>query len=224
MKLDASQKFGGYPILVIRDLLKWCALSREGVLRQHLVAQRLKITEKEGWLLIFDLHRHDYVQVAPPVEGRKGQWFELTTKGRSLALAKAIPPITRARADELVAQLLIRAKHLNTKPAKYMIGVRQLVLFGSYLSAEKDLLNDLDVAVEYKINPTDPQEYLRGATKLVVEALANGRRFRSYAERQDYPLVVTKRFLRGRTRSISLHSTDDPVLLQTATKQIYFAW
>lgn len=56
-------------------------------------------------------------------------------------------PVTRARADKMVAELPARAEAMNADP-RYMHLISRIAVFGSYLT-DKPTLGDLDTAIEY---------------------------------------------------------------------------
>jgi hypothetical protein len=55
--------------------------------------------------------------------------------------------LTRSRAGVLLERIVARAAQINADPITYPVGVRRLLVFGSYLS-DKDPIGDIDIGVE----------------------------------------------------------------------------
>ena len=53
------------------------------------------------------------------------------------------------------------------------------------------------------------------------DAYEAGRSFSGFLDEMMYPYLMTKTFLRNRSRYLSLHTTDDGVLKTTETRQIF---
>lgn len=75
-------------------------------------------------------------------------WHRPTDSMLSLANARLGNPLTRKKADALVAQLIRNAQQLNDAPGDAFYFVTKLAVFGSYLDNERNELGDLDVAWE----------------------------------------------------------------------------
>jgi predicted nucleotidyltransferase len=86
----------------------------------------------------------------------------------------------------------------------FLAKVTKVVLLGSYLRADADRLSDVDIAVELQPKETD-HDGLRQATEKRVEQLRMvGHRFRNLLEVEYCWHVEAFRFLKGRSRAISL--------------------
>ena len=216
MKLDTSQLIGGYPILRIRDLFKW----RSELCRENL-EDKLKISVPKAAKLLKELVQLGYLELQPsnfPEE--QGRWYELTPAGRSLALVRAVPPMKREKAEKLLAEFLERVREVNTNP-DFLHKVDKVVVFGSFLRPEAAELNDLDVAVTLTRKLENWDEYEKAREAQVTQAHKAGRHFSTFVEELYYPELKTKTFLRNRSRYLSLHTTDDEVLTQTETRQVF---
>lgn len=216
MKLDTSQSIAGYPILRIRDLFKW----RSELCRENL-EDKLKISTPKAAKLLKELVRLGYLELMPsrfPEE--RGRWFELTPAGRTLALARAVPPMKRDKAEKLLAEFMDRVQQVNAS-AEFQYKVDKVLVFGSYLRPEVVELNDLDVAIELTTKFDDPAERRKASDTLVAKAYEAGRFFSGFMDEMMYPYQMTKTFLRNRSRYLSLHTMDDEVLTMTQTQQIF---
>ncbi|HET9505245.1 MAG TPA: nucleotidyltransferase domain-containing protein [Hymenobacter sp.] len=216
MKINTCQPIAGYPILQIRDLFKW----RSTLCREN-IEDKLKISTPRAAKLLKELVQLGYLELMPsdfPEE--KGRWFELTPAGRTLALARAVPAMQRAKAEKLLAEFLDRVREVNAS-ADFLYKVDKVVVFGSFLRPEVAELNDLDVAVELTSKFANGDQRRAASDALVAKAYAAGRSFSGFMDELMYPYNMVKTFLRNRSRYISLHTTDDEVLTLTETRQVF---
>lgn len=84
--------------------------------------------------------------------------FAITEHGNRMAAVKFTPRINRAKADAIIAELLVRVREINADP-DLLCYVNQLVLFGSYARGEDDL-GDIDILYDldenkYKLKSKD---------------------------------------------------------------------
>jgi predicted nucleotidyltransferase len=86
---------------------------------------------------------------------RPGVW-EITQAGQTLTPATAARPVKRATADRALRDFFSRVEEVNRKPS-YLGKVVAVVLFGSMLKPEVDLLSDVDVAVEIMPKEADAE-------------------------------------------------------------------
>jgi predicted nucleotidyltransferase len=111
--------------------------------------------------------------------------------------------VTRATAEKNLAAFLGRVDHVN-RSAGFLGRVATVVLFGSILTPEVDHVSDVDLAVE--ITPKEPNKdrayTLNERNVQIMESV--GRRFRGFLDRQFYWRREVLRFLKGRSRVISL--------------------
>ena len=84
-------------------------------------------------------------------------YWEVTNKGRTLALASAAQPILRKTAERKISELLERVKIINTSP-RYLFEVTKVIVFGSYLT-EKQKINDIDIAVTLERKEADNNKF-----------------------------------------------------------------
>jgi predicted nucleotidyltransferase len=100
-------------------------------------------------------------------------------------------------------QFLERVARVNDDPY-FLARVTRVALYGSMLSPELKRLSDVDLAVQLVAKETD-FDRLREANAARVEQLAIlGKRFGSFLEEQFCWFLETFRFLKGRSRVISL--------------------
>ena len=217
MKLDTTQLIGGYPILRIRDMFK-----RQSEFSRESVEWLMKLSAAKATRLIKELVQLGYLELIPPrhPQEAKEKWYELTSSGRTLALARAVPSMKREKAEKLLAEFMGRVQEVNTSP-DFLYKVDKVLVFGSYLRPEVAELNDLDVAVELTSKIADGDKRVEAERAMVAKAYEAGRSFSGFLDEMTYPYLMTKTFLRNRSRYLSLHTTDDEVLSLTEIRQIF---
>ncbi|MVM40955.1 hypothetical protein GO730_30125 [Spirosoma sp. HMF3257] len=219
MKIEKDQIIAGQPVLKVRNFFK--RNERFGI---ETAVYFFNLSKKAAKAICLEFAELDYCQRIPAEEMvpayRKEVWYELSSLGRSLALARAIPPITRQKADCIVQEFMGRVEEINSNE-KYVYKVKKVLLFGSYIRPNATELNDVDIAVELTPKFNDPDVLRKKGAEYTRIAIANGRRFNGWFEQLAFPQTDVKTFLRNKSRYISLHSTDDGVLEETETKQIY---
>lgn len=150
-----------------------------------------------------------------------GIQYELiaTEKGRRLGIAKATAPITRAKASELLQDLIERAKSINENP-EFVFYVERIEVFGSYLT-DKELLGDLDVGVKldrrYK-----GRLFTQHNQQRIEMAKSGGRSFNNSTDQLNWPYLEVMLMLKARKRGLSVHDiNEDEVFNVTETKVVY---
>jgi len=139
----------------------------------------------------FSRKRGDYYGGIDP--GR----YRLSNVGHRLTTISLIPPITRAKAKQIVADLVLRAIAINKDP-ELLFHVTKLTVFGSYLT-DKKMLTDVDVDYELEQKIEDYDEF-----KKIAEArqakISSSWRIDGY----DFVKNEVRKKLRGRVRSLHM--------------------
>jgi hypothetical protein len=136
MRITADQRIAGYPAVRIRQLM------RETVGRSITVQSVrvvLQCSDSDAASVLNNLEKDGFIESV-----RGG--LEPSTKGSALAMATAAPPLRRATASRLVADLIERARALNADD-RWAYRVGTVVVFGSYVRGA-DRPSDVDVACE----------------------------------------------------------------------------
>lgn len=216
MRLNSSEEISGIPVLHIRKLLR---RGRRSMWGKTFVEHVLKINSDQSQQLISELIYQKIIVYAKERDDEK--LYELTVKGNAFANATAAKAITRETADRTISQLLERVKKINND-SYYLYNVKKVVVFGSYLS-DIERINDIDIAVE--LAPKEQNLKLR--EKLFKqrrhEAMRDGKAFRSIIDELGWPEIEVRKFLKSRSRSLSFHLIQDPILEQTESKTIFLA-
>ena len=195
MRIDSTSEVAGYPALLVRRALRSLrAADGWGLLALQAAAQ---LPPGAGRALARALQKNGLIEVTGP-----DRWT-VTQTGRTMAAATAAAPVSRRTAERALAQFLARAARVNDDPY-FLARVDRLVLYGSMLRPEVERLSDVDLAVQLVPKEADSQR-LRAANAERVEQLAIvGRQFRGFLDQQFCWFLETFRFLKGRSRVISL--------------------
>jgi predicted nucleotidyltransferase len=125
-------------------------------------------------------------------------------EGMRLASARLLKPITRAKADAIIAAFLQRVQRINERP-ELLERVREVRVFGSYLDGRDDL-GDIDIAVRTERKGSFGKDWIRESLRRADES---GRTFSSYIDRLFYGHTEVMRLLKAGSRYLSLHIMDD---------------
>lgn len=93
-------------------------------------------------------------------------------------------------------------------------------MFGSYLG-DGERLGDIDIAIKITPKESDPDRLVKLVRARSSEARDNGRHFGNYTQELFWPQEEVLKFLKSRSRSISIHFTSDPVLKDAEYKVIF---
>ena len=198
MRIEPNSLVGGFPALTIRKLVRrlnnlpcWNAETVRMILR----------TEGAAAEAIVRALLESGLAASQPEQGMDG--YQTTPLAQAFGSATAAKPITRQTADRVLSQLVERINRVNRDEC-FLAKVTKVVVFGSYLRADVDRLSDLDVAVELQPKEAD-WDRLRELNQRRVEQLQMaGRRISSWIEAEYWWHLETFRFLKGRSRAISL--------------------
>lgn len=156
--------------------------------------------------------------VEPAFFARGRQIYQVTTKGGALALASALAPISRKKADGLVAEVIRRAGEVNADRQE-LYHVAKLWVFGSYLG-DAGQLGDVDIACELARNNADWPPMPEGEYTY-SKATAPKSWLRDDFGVLAWPYEAVLRRLKARRRHISLHPSTDAVLEGVEMKLIF---
>jgi hypothetical protein len=126
--------------------------------------------------------------------------FQVSPLGTRLAAKRLLPPIPRAKADKMVADMLTRARNINDS-AKLLCRISKIIVFGSFVTDAEDL-GDIDVSVEIERKHVEGMRWIDAA---VARAKASGRQL-DETQMLDYPRREVMRLLKDRNRYIQFCS------------------
>ncbi|WP_420363277.1 hypothetical protein AABM26_02400 [Curtobacterium aetherium] len=142
-------------------------------------------------------------------------WWENTVQGNALSMVTFTPLISRAKADDLLAGAVERARAFNDDPAKLATVVR-LRVFGSYVNSDEDRLGDLDLGISVI------RRRIISAQEAVDYARASGRTFPDYMHKLFWPIREPYVVVKNRSRGISL-TQENPALLDGGWRDVFVA-
>jgi predicted nucleotidyltransferase len=210
MRIDTSSKIGGFPLLKIRDLLK-----RNSYQNVNIVSNFLNVGPDVAAALLDELVKLELVELV----NDNHITHQNTVAGNSLALSKAIPSISREKADLIFAEFMQRVKEVNENPY-YLYKVKLVLLFGSYIT-DAPFVNDIDMAIELIQKEEYKENWREVAKKRLSEAREKGVRFGSFLNQLSYPQTEVRLFLKSKSRYLSFHPTDDAILDKTVVRKLY---
>ncbi len=196
MRIDAGQTIAGLPAVEIRRLIRE-AVGGQMSLRH--IRECLNCSKPVADDVLAGLQREGFITA---VDGR----FELSLKGNALAQATAARPLLRSKAAQLISELARRAKLVNADDG-WAYKVEILVVFGSFVRGATRP-NDIDIGC--RLVP-------RWTGDVQVEAERHRRdlypsQFRNTVHYLYWPKLEVLRFLKARSRGLSMHELDDWIL------------
>jgi predicted nucleotidyltransferase len=214
MYIDPKSQIAGVPALQVRKFLRrldgyeWTGAD---------IAASLDLPGSRAEKLVSELLQLGYIEPAMTRQGKP--FYRRTLSGSAFSLASAARPLTRKTADKKLAEFLDRVRAVNVNP-DLAYRVRKVLLFGSYLTGQ-ERINDIDVAVELVFRETERSKREAALDARVQVALQAGRQFSNYTNQVLWPYEEVLLLLKSRSRAISLHPADDPILKQTESRVIF---
>jgi len=138
--------------------------------------------------------------------GKKPCFYSRTMKGNRLANA-SLRPISRATANRILRDFVQRVRMVNSNPS-FLHTITSAVVFGSAVSAAEKL-GDVDVAVRLERKIGDWERSLQLTRERVWQAERRGKQFRNITEQIYWPELEIWKFLKSRTRQLSIHELDE---------------
>lgn len=200
MRIDPNSDVGGYPILLVRDLVR--RLKNHFYWRLETVQSIMSVGPQEARDLVAALEAAGLATPAPDAPAGPKLWTT-TQSAQSFGSATAAKPITRQTADKALAEFLERVHRVNSDPY-FLAKVTKVVLFGSYLRAEVTRLSDVDIAIQLEPKESDHERLRVLAGERIAELESAGRRTGGWFEREAWWHFETWQFLKSRSRSLSL--------------------
>lgn len=224
MRINSKQILFGHPILKIREVIRHAMTGRlSGIGKNEIIkeiATVLGCALKDAKLVFPQLLNEKYLIFEKKKIGNNFYYTVTETeKGRRLGVTRANPPITRAKADLLLAELLERVKKVNSN-SDLVYKVESVKVFGSYLS-EKEILGDIDIAIKLEKKGTR-EEFKSKSDERIIFAHKNGRTFSNFIDQLYWPYQEVMLQLSTRKKGLSLHyDGEDDVLTRTETKTVF---
>ncbi len=200
MRIDPNGFIGGFPVLFVRKVLR--RLNSRLFWNAGDVQDIAGIDPQQAVALIRALQK---AGLAKANRGRDAGTWTTTPLAQRFGAASAAKPITRQTAQRALDEFLDRVMLVNRR-SYFLAKVTKVVVFGSFLRPEVDRLGDVDVAVELQPKQLDREKLRQATYRRVAECESLGRHFRGFMEREAWWHTEAFRFLKGRSRAISLHN------------------
>jgi len=195
MRVDPKGTIRGYPTLLVRQTLR--RLRGDFVWGEEALERAAKLPPGTGRALARALQAEGLIKAS------QHDGWTVTQAGDTLAVATAARPVSRQTAERVLAQFLERVARVNNDPY-FLARVTRVALYGSMLTPEVNRLSDVDLAVQLIAKGTDIDRRQEANAERVEQLAIEGRRFGSFLEEQFCWFLETFRFLKGRSRVISL--------------------
>jgi DNA-binding MarR family transcriptional regulator len=210
MRIEPNEIIAGMPATQTRALLRRID---EGRITPEVVAELLTCRKIRASRIIRQLEAEGYVTAKR--DRHLGDHWESTVKGKALAAATAARPLHRETAERLVADLLERVRLVNADD-QWAYRIQTVALFGSCVGP-KERPNDVDIAC--KLVPRWRESNRQETHE--QERRARCGRFANTLEWAYWPQKEVLKFLRARSRGLSIHLFDDWVKENTEHKTLY---
>jgi predicted nucleotidyltransferase len=216
-------QMAGLPAKTVRDMLR--RLDIHSLMDALFVAARCKVSTRKAKEVIKTLADGGYVEFdhrgrellngyRPGVEEpryRDVDYYKLTDKGIKLRNASAATKMPRTKASQIIVALLKRVEEANAMDFAYRIPT--VIVYGSYVRGET-FLSDVDIAVELEGKWDSDEERDRREKERIKFAFASGRTFSNFIDQLSWPKYEVQRYLKARTRGLSVHPLDDFIRMQ----------
>lgn len=176
----------------------------------------LRLPEKVAREVVLCLEREGYLE---SIRDETKITWATTINGNALSMASAAKAVKRETATKKLDELLHRV-HVVNESEEFLFKVVKVVVFGSYLS-DNDYVNDVDVAVKAEIKEKDPKRFAEVYNARMKEYKQSGRNFRTKMHMCAWPEMDVYKYLKGKSRVISITTMNDGILGQVTFK-VYF--
>jgi predicted nucleotidyltransferase len=203
MRINLNDTISGIPVRNVRKMLK-----KSHVLCVDNVMENLGIDENHATALIAELISRELIQPHTVMAHHsETSYWKTTLSGNAFAIAKAGKPIRRKSAEKIFAKFMDRVREVTTSPY-YLYKVKTVVVFGSYLS-DSSTVNDIDIALEIVPKESDTERFGELLDQRRDLLLQQGKHPKNIVEYVSLPEIEVYRFLKSRSRALSLHSISD---------------
>jgi hypothetical protein len=135
-----------------------------------------------------------------------------TDAGNAMAKVSRARPVKRETADKSVDQIIDRIRNVNLE-SQYLYAVDQAVVFGPYLTGS-DSVKNVDIAIALAPKIRDAAKLEERVKADADSAEAEGKRFKSYADKRSWGENKVRQYLKSRTRAIALYDINESILGQ----------
>lgn len=214
MKIDPKSRIAGHPALKIRELIRYIT---DYIFSTEIVCDRLGISMEEAERVIAELAEAGYIE--PDHMNSHSRYWKTTIKGNALALATAARPVRRSTAERKVKEFMKRVQQVNGSDY-FLYRVSKVIAFGSYIT-RTEFINDVDLAVQLERRYENWEEQIKHEEECIRRQCSKGRRFNRFIDQALWPRREVLLFLKARSRTISLHDTNDSILKMCESRLLF---
>jgi predicted nucleotidyltransferase len=195
MRINPDDTVGGHPALLVRKLLRQLRHRMRWDVAE--LEEAAALSAGTGGSLLKALRKQGLIESA-----ERGLWT-VSQAGCTFSVATAAKPITRATAERALAEFLDRVRRVNEDP-HFLSKVTKVVLFGSFLRPDVERVGDVDIAVELISKEADFDRARELNLERAEELEYAGHNFRHFLQRECCGYLEVLKYLKGRSRVISL--------------------
>ncbi|HEU4327121.1 MAG TPA: hypothetical protein VFS21_28535 [Roseiflexaceae bacterium] len=213
MYLDKATRIAGWPAIQLRNALRSFQGSPFAL---EDMATAMQLPANQAAQLVQELVSLGYVMEAGP-QWNEERW-QCTDEGFRLADARTTKPHRRALAQQHLDAFLVRVSEINTSD-QYLYRVSRVVLFGSMVT-DQPLVGDVDLAVLLTPRADDLDVQRRNEEAFIKQAVERDVYFSTFLEQMIYPRSVVWKYLKARSRILSLHDYSEFERLNIPLEQV----
>lgn len=191
---------GGIDPETARAIARAC---HQGWVSTRAVATQLTLEPEDTGRMLRRLEHAGFLERRDSsLAGETDEW-NATVSGGALTMAKFLKPISRVRADTLLAGVLERAAAYDADEVRPYV-ISEMLVFGSYLRPNVKELGDLDLAVTF----AERRPGSATPNALLDYAYGSGRRFPHIVAAAGWAQIELLRLLRKGSGYINVHTED----------------
>lgn len=212
MKIDKNKRINNIPIIKIRNFLRrFSRVSSEDLLTN--INGYFNLTKQEATKIIEALVEEGYIE-------KEGEVYYCTIKGNALSNVRFIKRMNKEKADKEFSEFMKRVENLNQNN-EFIYKVKRIVIFGSYLNPENKDFGDIDLGIELEPRIKDKKAFELAENEIISNAIENGKVFSNIVDELFYPQNIVFKYLKNKSRYISIHRMDQVEGLNAIYNQVF---
>ena len=216
MRIDSNEKIAGIPTLTIRKLLR--RTNGLDSWPESEIIRALKLDADQAAQVRDALIEKELIESTKGYSDDEAYYCN-TIAGNALAIASAAKPVNRKVAEKAFQEFMERVRTVNADPY-YIYKVAKVILFGSFLG-DSETVGDVDIALDLSPKEKDTEVFGEQLDQRRAEAIAKGRVFSRIIDEATWPQDEVWLFLKSRSRVLSFHFPEDPILKQVEYKVVF---